>query len=437
MTRFSMSSIMKKTALRPLVALVLALTLSAARATLLREYWLDIPGALVSDLTSNASFPDNPSASNQLATFEAPINWADNYGTRIRGYITPAVTGSYVFWISSDDASELWLSMSDDPDNKILIASVPGWSNSREWNKYPAQQSVPIGLVSGQQYYVEALQKEAQGGDNVAAGWAKPGEPTSAPSEVIPGSVISPWTGPKPGYNSRPVIAVPQDKWFAAGPLNVQLTATAKDDGNPLPANPASPDPNDTNKLRWSWSVLSRPAASSGVIWSAHQTNGEAFTYSGSSNAPGTLFTCDPTATLDAPGLYVFQFAASDGDKQATSNVKVFVRSTSAYRSLGYAYLSPLPGAEYCSPQTRFILVRFNDIVPSSVTNLAQCIQVSGALSGNHSGATRIASDSRTVIFQMSTDFSASELVTVTLSPGVGAGAGGSVQPYRYQFMIS
>src|SRR4030088_2539715 len=153
MPDFSLPPVMKRTAFLALMMLALC----AARATLLREYWLNLPGALVSDLTSSTNFPDYPSASNQIATFEAPINWADNYGTRIRGYITPAITGSYVFWISSDDASELWLSTSDDPDTKTLIASVPGWTNSREWNKYPSQQSAPIGLVAGQQYYVEAL----------------------------------------------------------------------------------------------------------------------------------------------------------------------------------------------------------------------------------------------------------------------------------------
>src|SRR6266478_8996056 len=428
---------MKRTTIQALCFFALALSLASAQATLLREYWLNIPGALVSDLTSNTNFPDHPSGSNQLSTFEAPINWADTYGTRIRGYITPAISGAYIFWISSDDASQLWLSTNDDPDNKVLIVSVPGWTNSREWTKYPSQQSASIVLVSGQQYYVEALHKENYGGDNVAAGWAKPGDPTTAPSEVIPGTVITPWTGPPPGYNSRPVITVPQNKWFAEGPLNVQFAATVKDDGNPLPANPANPDPNDPNKLRWNWSVVSRPLASSGVIWSGHATNGEAFTYSGSSNAPGTIFTCDPTATLDVPGLYLFQFTASDGAKQATNSVKVFVRSTGAYRSLGYAYLSPVPGAEYCSPQTHFILVRFKDIAPSSVTNLAQCIQVNGVRSGNHPGVAKIASDSRTVIFQMSTDFLVNELVYVSLTPGAGVGAGGTVQPFKYQFMVS
>jgi len=41
----------------------------------------------------------------------------------------------------------------------------------------------------------KALQKGRQRGDNLAVGWAKPGQPTTAPSEVIPGEVLSPWTG--------------------------------------------------------------------------------------------------------------------------------------------------------------------------------------------------------------------------------------------------
>jgi hypothetical protein len=42
---------------------------------------------------------------------------------------------------------------------------------------------------------VETFQKEGGGGDNLAVGWAKPGESTSAPSEMIPGSVLSPFSG--------------------------------------------------------------------------------------------------------------------------------------------------------------------------------------------------------------------------------------------------
>ncbi len=364
---------------------------TVAQGQILREYWLGIGGTAVSDLTGAASFPDHPSGSNLLASFEAPINWADNYGTRMRGYITAPSTGTYVFWIASDDNGGLWLSTSDDPETTSLIASVPGWTNSREWAKYPSQQSAPINLTAGRQYYVEALQKEGTGGDNVAVGWNKPGESTAAPSEIIPGTVLTPWTGPKPGYNSRPVTTVPPAQWLSEAPVSIQLTATVKDDGNPLPADPANPDPNDPNKLRWNWSVVSFPAASSGVVWSGHTTNGEAFTYAGSANPPGTIFTCDPTATFDVPGLYLLQFNVSDGEKQTTNQLNVFIKSTGVYRQLGYSYLSPLPGAEYSSPQTRFVLVRFKDIPPSAVTNLSQFIQVTGARSGVHAGRTKIA----------------------------------------------
>jgi len=423
--------------LRALLAFALMLSAMMARGQILRVYWIGIGGTAVSDLTGAASFPDHPSGSNLLTSLEAPINWADTYGTRLRGYITAPSTGPYVFWIASDDNSELWLSTSDDPETKSLIASVPGWTNSREWAKYPSQQSASINLTAGQQYYVEALQKEGSGGDNVAVGWDKPGESTAAPSEIIPGTVLTPWTGPKPGYNSRPVATVPPAQWLSEAPVSIQLTATVKDDGNPLPADPANPDPNDPNKLRWNWSVASLPAASSGVVWSGHATSGEAFTYAGSANSPGTIFTCDPTATFDVPGLYLLQFNGSDGEKQTTNQLNVFIKSTGLYRQLGYSFLSPLPGAEYSSPQTRFVLVRFEDIPPSAVTNLSQFIQVTGARSGVHAGRTKIAGDNRTVIFQMSSDFQPNELVTVALTPAVGPGAGGTPQPYQYQFMIS
>src|SRR4030095_15373263 len=47
-----------------------------------------------------------------------------------------------------------------------------------------------ISLTAGQLYYVEALMKESTGNDNLSIGWAKPGQSTTAPSEVIPGSVL-------------------------------------------------------------------------------------------------------------------------------------------------------------------------------------------------------------------------------------------------------
>ncbi len=104
------------------------------------------------------------------------------------------------------------------------------------------------------------------------------------------------------------------------------------------------------------------------------------------------------------------------------------------YRTLGYLYLSPLPGAEYVSAQTRFVLVRFKDVSPSAVTNLSTFLTVTGSSSGIHSGQTHVAMDGRTVICQMTTDFSVNEVVTVSLAPHSTSSSG--LGSYEYQFVV-
>src|SRR5882724_2841455 len=114
------------------------------------------------------------------------------------------------------------------------------------------------------------------------------------------------------------------------------------------------------------------------------------------------------------------------------------LRAQNAPHGAGYLYLSPVPGASYVSAQTRYVLVRFQQAAPSQVTNLTTSfIHVTGATSGPHSGMTHVASDGRTVIFEMGADFSANELVTVAFNPLTASGAGGSVEPYQYQFMVA
>ncbi len=157
--------------------------------SILREYWTGITGTTISSLTSNSNYPGNPSGSVQITSLEGPTNWADNYGTRIRGYIYPPASGSYTFWVAGDDNTDLYLSTNDSPANSSRIAYVGDWTNSREWTKYTTQQSASINLVAGQKYYVEVLQKEASGGDNVAVAWQGPG----ITQQVIAGSYLSPF----------------------------------------------------------------------------------------------------------------------------------------------------------------------------------------------------------------------------------------------------
>ncbi|MEE9405026.1 MAG: PA14 domain-containing protein, partial [Algisphaera sp.] len=160
-----------------------------------RDYWTGIAGNYVSTLTNDAAYPDNPTGSDTLSTFES-VDWnnpainkdfADNYSERIRGYLVPVTTGDYTFWISGDNESQLWLSSDQGPANRVLIASTPIYTGQYEWDKAPSQQSTVIALVAGQKYFIEVLHAEGGSNDHLAVGWLKPGEVGTAPSEIIPG----------------------------------------------------------------------------------------------------------------------------------------------------------------------------------------------------------------------------------------------------------
>jgi hypothetical protein len=171
------------------VSSAVAITIKEAcvgSGTLTREYWGGVPGSSVSDIPLNKV----PTSTNQVWIFEGPSNIGIHYGTRISGYICVPVSGTYRFYISSNDNSQLWLSSNEDPANKTMVASVTGSTNIRQWNKYPSQQSTAITLTKGKSYYIEALHKQGVGSDHIAVGWQLPGGVFETP---IPGNRLSPF----------------------------------------------------------------------------------------------------------------------------------------------------------------------------------------------------------------------------------------------------
>jgi PKD repeat protein len=196
----------------------------AGNGVMLREVWNNVSGSDLSSIPLDIA----PSSTSQLNSFEGPTDVADNYGTRYRGYICAPETGNYNFWIASDDFSELWLSTDENPANKVLIAWVYGWTSSREWTKMGTQQSGVISLQAGRRYYVEALQKEGIGGDNLAVGWRLPSSASNAAPVVIPGSALSSFVTVS---NTPPTVSLtaPANNATFAAPANLTLTATAAD----------------------------------------------------------------------------------------------------------------------------------------------------------------------------------------------------------------
>jgi hypothetical protein len=162
---------------------------AAGTGAILREWWLGIAGVNTGDLTYDVNYPDNPAGRQLITKLEGPVNWGDNYGTRIYGYLNPVTTGDYTFWIASSDNSDLYLGMTpNDPGNLDWIAYVSGSTDPCEWNKYNSQQSTPISLVGGQKYYIMVIHKASVGNDNIAVAWEGPG----ISQQVIDGIYLSP-----------------------------------------------------------------------------------------------------------------------------------------------------------------------------------------------------------------------------------------------------
>lgn len=182
-----------------------------------REQWNNIDRTRVNYIP----FQITPSSTSQLTSFEGPLNIADNYGSRIRGYIYPPQTGTYTFWLATDDAGELWLSTDSTVVNKARIANVDGWTNYQEWGKYASQKSVEINLQAGKKYYIEALQKEADGGDNLSVQWKLPDGTMETP---IAGIHLSPYVDTT---SITPVIlatgsgSISRDEWDSVGGTNI------------------------------------------------------------------------------------------------------------------------------------------------------------------------------------------------------------------------
>lgn len=163
--------------------------------SILREYWLGLPGDAVVDLTGSVDFPAAPTGRETPTIFEGPINWGDEYGSRFRGYVTAPTTGNYTFFIAGDNQCELWLGTSTNISTRRLIARVLTWTGSRVWQEprdgnAAAQKSAAIPLVAGQKYYIEALHKEGGSNDCIAVGWQLPAGTYERP---IPGTRLSPF----------------------------------------------------------------------------------------------------------------------------------------------------------------------------------------------------------------------------------------------------
>lgn len=123
-----------------------------------------------------------------------------DYVLRVSGFFVPATTGNYVFYVAADDDTDVYIGTNDKADTKRLIAQEGGWSGNKNWNTVggggtisqrrsdqwspDAGATVPysggIALTAGTRYYIEAVNHQGGGGQNLAVTYTLLGEASPA-----------------------------------------------------------------------------------------------------------------------------------------------------------------------------------------------------------------------------------------------------------------
>ena len=243
---------------------VVNLHVDANAGNVVREYWSGVAGTTVASIPTTTT----PTGTANLTTLQGPTDFGDNYGARVTGYITAPTTGNYYFWIAASNAAELWISNDAEPVNAFKRAWVTtGNATSQTWNGEANQKSAWLALEQGKKYYVQILHKAGVGvGDNLAVGWAKPGDPTTVPSEVVPGYALSPYVAPPSGPTSgtlylATMLAQPPAVSNGVGSSTLLLSADENTGYMKFSASGFAPLDNITSKHIHADPYLSHPTA--------------------------------------------------------------------------------------------------------------------------------------------------------------------------------
>ncbi|WP_052572761.1 DUF1800 family protein [Haloferula sp. BvORR071] len=164
----------------------LDLTVLGTSGGITRELWTGVSGNSVSQIPL-ATSPTGTST--VLTSLQAPSNAGDNYGVRIRGFITAPLAGDYKFYLRADEAAEFYLSDDEEPVNAWKRAELTTPVTAADWSG--AAPSPLLRLEAGKRYYVELRHKEGTGDDHLALGWVRPDQAEGSTPTIIPGHLLT------------------------------------------------------------------------------------------------------------------------------------------------------------------------------------------------------------------------------------------------------
>lgn len=204
----------------------------------------DTQGTPINLLTGHPNYPNNPRETYRLRAFttrarlvsDDTVPYGDDsheqYGGRLRALFIPPTSGNWVFYLSSDDAGQLFFNPNGaSEDGKILVQNETGCCNP-----YSAHATAPFALEAGRAYYLEAIYKEGGGGDYCHV-WAGPEgvlPPSAAAAalteaDAIPGSMLGAVAAPANVAGTFTITQQPADQQAVANSVATFSVGTSTD----------------------------------------------------------------------------------------------------------------------------------------------------------------------------------------------------------------
>lgn len=143
------------------------------------------------DLVATADRSGEPVSVTRVEASENVADSCDDCAHAISGYVVVAETGTYRFWISSDDEGTLRLSTGGNPASASRVAWLTNFAGQLDWTADETQRSAAYELEAGQTVWLEAYNRDNGGPDHLQVGWSRDDtEPATAPA-LIPTEVLS------------------------------------------------------------------------------------------------------------------------------------------------------------------------------------------------------------------------------------------------------
>lgn len=152
------------------------------------------PGSLTHhrfDLVETADRSGEPNSTTRIEATETVTNTCDSCAHAVSGYVVLPETGTYRFWISSDDEGSLQLATDGNPSSATRVAWLTNFTEPSNWIADPSQRSAPYELQAGQTIWIEAHSRDRGGNDHLQVAWTRDDVDPAADPALLPAEVLS------------------------------------------------------------------------------------------------------------------------------------------------------------------------------------------------------------------------------------------------------